>query len=62
MKLWGARGTSLDLLSKYLFIMDFRFNAMLWPTWVMTISDAAHNNFHAVRSWPVCRRFPTPEF
>ena len=40
-KLWG-RVTSLDLLSKYLLIIEFRFDAMLYSTLGNKIFDAGH--------------------
>jgi len=52
---------SLDLLSKYLLMMELRFDAILYSTWVIKILMRAATNVHAVHIWPAGRRFPTPE-
>jgi len=50
---WG-RVTSLDLLSKYLVIMEIRFDAMLYSTltWVTRILVRAISNVHGGRRFP----------
>jgi len=46
--------TSLDLLSKYLLIVELRIDVILYLTWGIKILMRAMTNVHAGR------RFPTP--
>jgi len=52
--------TSLDLLSKYLLVMELRFGKILYSNLVINILMRAISNVHAGCIWPVDRRFPIP--
>jgi len=51
--------TSLDLLCKYLLVVELRFDAMLHSTWVAEILMWAISNVHPGRIWPAGCRFLT---
>jgi len=52
--------TSLDFLSTHLLIMELRFEAMLYPTWVTNILMWVISNVQAGHIWPAGHRFPIP--
>ena len=51
---------SLDLLSKYLLMMEFGFDAMFYSDLGTKILMRAMTNVHTDRIWPAGSRFPTP--
>jgi len=52
--------TSLDLLSKYLLVMELRFGKILYSNLVIKILMRAISNVHADCIWPAEHRFPIP--
>ena len=57
--LWRING-ALDILSKYLFVMELRFDAILYSKLRNENSNSGRSKFHAGRIWPADRRLPTP--
>jgi len=54
--------SSLDLLSKYLLVMELRFEAMLYTlTLAMKIRMRATPSVHEESIWPAGCRLPTPD-